>query len=132
MIDQAHRLWPRSPSEIKKMTELEAAQVGRMIDTDGWITNVTGRRSGPFTWMVGLYAKAIPELAHDLVLLTGAGTVLPERRHPTTQRWCIYRFWSILDLVRQIAPWSYKARRALPELELLAAEIPINKRRNNK
>lgn len=116
---------PRKPSEIKQMTELEAAQVGRMIDTDGWIGQ-WGRKTS-LSWVVGFYAKTIPALADDLLKLTGGGRVRPDARN--AQGWYIQRFLSVLDLVRQIAPWSYKARAILPKLEQIASSFPDHRSR---
>ena len=110
--------WKRKPyraSEIKKMTDIEAAQVGRMIDTDGWICK-WGRRTQN-SWVIGFHAKTIPALVGDLIQLTGAGRAHPDRG---ALRWYVSRFRSVLDLAHRIAPWSYKARDALPQLEELA------------
>ena len=107
----------RKPSDIKNMTELEAAQVGRMIDTDGWIGK-WGRKN-PLSWVIGLHAKTIPELVDDLVELTGGGQARDEGE--AGRVWTCSRFLSVIDLARQIAPWSYKTRAVLPELEQTAS-----------
>lgn len=108
-------LKPRLPSEIKEMMDIEAAQVGRMIDTDGWIGQ-WGRKNEN-SWTLKLSATTIPELADDLDQLTGTQNAHTYRG---ARIWYVTRFRSVLDLTRRIAPWSYKARKALPKLEELA------------
>ncbi len=107
---------PRLPSEIKEMADIEAAQVGRLIDADGWI----GRwgRKNENSWTIRLQATTIPQLADDLDQLTGTENLAHTYRG--ARIWYISRFRSVLDLARRIAPWSYKARGALPKLEELA------------
>lgn len=97
------------------MTDIEAAQVGRLIDADGWIGR-WGRKTEN-SWTIKLQATTIPALADDLDQLTGTKNAYSYRG---ARIWYVSRFRSVLDLARRIAPWSYKARAALPKLEELA------------
>lgn len=116
---------PRKPSEIKEMTDIEAAQVGRMIDTDGCISRNSS--PGPLNWSISFWAKTIPALANDLLQLTGAGHVQRDKHGPAS--WRLSAFWSVHDLVHRIAPWSHKARTHLPNMEKAAKPHLIHRTR---
>ncbi len=90
------------------MTDIEAAQVGRMIDTDGWVALCR-----PRSWVIGFYASTLPRLTYDLQELTGGGSVSNLRKG---KQWYVSRFLSVVDLLTRIAPWSYKAQAALKKI----------------
>jgi len=106
----------RLPSDIKSMTDIEAAQVGRMIDTDGWITR--NKKDGPFRWAVAFKAITLPQLTHDLQELTGGGGHVVNLKKG--MQWRTNRFLSVMDLLTQISPWSYKAQKALGEISSIS------------
>ena len=102
-----------NPSAIKKMTDIEAAQVGRMIDTDGCITH--SQRS-PRHWNITSTAITLPQLTGDLKALTGAGAI---GDYKGGKVWRMGALLSIIDLVQRIEPWSYKAQAVLPDLKMI-------------
>jgi len=112
------------PSSLREMSEVEAAWVGAVVDTDGCVyrnRNVTV----PFT-TVSVVNTSL-ELISALLRVTGTGSIYyrargwtrwGERKTPTLT-WAVGGRKTIRALLERIAPYSTKAQQHLEEAKAI-------------
>ena len=112
----------RKPRKVRTLSDVEAAWVGAMIDGEGSIYRCVGR--SPYRMD---FANTEVELVATMLRLVGSGCVGYVNGKPSERRafikhikdawrWYLYPINDIAALLEQIAPYSIKAQKWLPDV----------------
>lgn len=104
---------PREPvsSSLRVMSEIEAAYVSALIDTDGCVSCDGGRY-----WRIE-FTNTEVELIATILRLTGVGRVYHRNRQGNAcWDWGVYRISDVIALMKQLQPFSLKIQRVLEKV----------------
>ncbi len=100
-------------SELREMSDIEAAYIGALVDTDGCVPHVSERY-----WYV-FFDNTEIELVANVLRITGVGRVhyRPRERYKDMWCWGVCRKRDVMALMQRLRPYSLKIQRALEKID---------------